>query len=149
MLVTLSDVTQACPLSVWTQRRFSTRIDLVNGHSIVIRFSLKDLETLPPWTSESVRANFASLLQEKSNDVCDALAQCINSRLLLEAQKQLRIAEFTNAILTDFRRGSTTKQLTAIGVGILRDMLAEYGDDANLAGWPRFLRLCEAYAEQL
>jgi len=128
--------------------RFATRIDLINNLSIVIRYNIGDLDNQPDWTSEKVRAHLPDSLKDYSDDVYTALSNCISSHLHLEAQKHVRIAELAAAIVKDLKDENENVMLVALAISLLRGLLTEYGDAAVLAGWSKFLRLCEAYLEQ-
>lgn len=161
MLVHLDDILTSCPLLPWVARRESISIELPGGHHLVVRLNLTDLggtfATL--LTVDELRNFGGSLLAHKEDYVLDALRDCLVARVRDLLEREVRLTEFVNALLEDFTNSLKStgidKQEKAIVLiaqyTVLQDiklMLEEYGERATLAGWPRFIRLCEAFLLQ-
>jgi len=139
-VTTLKQIAQSCPLPYWVkEHKHCISIELVTGQTLVVRTALKDLKGFK-CTADMLR-KVTPWLQDKSNDVLDALAALVDARMLQLTQNQLVIAEQVTLILRHMTAGDYIYTMTTL-IPALAHVMAEYGDGSLLPIWRTWLESC-------
>lgn len=144
MLVTPTEILQSFPIS-WKDHRYTLSIELVE-FTIVLRFKINDLQGL----SLNDIVNKIKQLDKKEDSVRESIKDLVFHRLELLTRDQVALWETAQHIITDLaNKAQMVKELLQADVQYMRYMLAPHAEAAKMAGWNKWLTLCEGYAEQL
>lgn len=142
-MTTLAQIAQLCPLPYWlNQHKHCIHIELVTGQLLVFRTTIPELEKYK-CTRDMLR-NGTPWLQDKPDDVLDALASLVDARFLQLAKQQLVIADQTTLILQRMTAGTAGdfKYTIQVLIPTMWLILTEYEQPANLAVWHVWLENC-------
>ncbi len=109
MLVTPEDIKAAYPGDRWLDYKLSVSLDLVDGRTVILRASIRDMQGMTGGLSwQDVSSAVGGL---SSQDVAEAITSSLEAQLLLVAKDQLRLATLARAIMEDVDAKMADKDL--------------------------------------
>lgn len=138
-MTTISDLAKACPLAYWVgEHKHTIRVELVTGQSLIFRSDIQGFKQFK--CNRHMLRNGTPWLQDKSDDVIDALIDLVDAEVLQLAERQVVIARQAATILQRITQGDSKNAITLIAQMVL--ILEEYEPTADLSDWRKWLENC-------